>query len=86
MNIFNKIFNKKKNKVHFYVVRDNNGDLNLWMGKPQRASLSKLWYGYNEVTWIATSDLFHFYGINSSDFDNLKWEDEPVEVFLNMEK
>lgn len=80
----NKILNKKKNKVHFYITRDKEGELTLWIGKPKR-SLSGLWSGYNEVTWIATPDLFHFYGINPSDFDNLKWEDEPVEVFLNLE-
>ena len=25
------------------------------------------------------------YGLNENDYANLKWEDEPVEVFLNLE-
>ena len=29
---------------------------------------------------------YDFFGINKNDYDNLKWDDEPVEVFLNMEK
>ena len=85
MNIFSKIFNKKKNKVHFYVVRDNNGDLNLWMGKPRRVPVAERWVGYNEVTWITSSDNIRAYNLNPKDFDNLKWEDEPIEVFVNME-
>lgn len=87
VNIFSKIFNKKKNKVHFYVTKDKNGVLILWFGKPKRAVLSELWYGCDEVNWITdrVSD-FHLYNLNPKDFDNLKWEDEPVEVFLNMEK
>ena len=27
---------------------------------------------------------FNSFGINKNDYDNLKWEDEPVEVFLNL--
>ena len=26
-----------------------------------------------------------YLGLNKADYDNLKWEDEPVEVFVNME-
>ena len=29
--------------------------------------------------------LFKYFGLNENDYGNLKWEDEPVEVFLNME-
>lgn len=86
MNIFSKIFNKKKNKVHFYIARDKSGKLVLWLGKPRRAPLSELWYGYNGITWITTVDNIRIYNLNPKDFNNLKWEDEPVEVFLNMEK
>lgn len=25
------------------------------------------------------------YGLNEHDYDSLRWEDEPVEVFINME-
>lgn len=85
MNIFSRIFNKKKNKVHFYITRDKDGDLILWIGKPNR-TLSEIWRGYDAITWIAIGDQIPLYGINPKDFDNLKWEDEPVEVFLNMEE
>ena len=85
MNIFSKIFNKKSNKVHFYVVKDNDGDLTLWMGKPKRFYPSKYWYGHNATTFIAKNSNIRFYNINPKDYDNLKWEDEPVEVFLNLE-
>ena len=27
---------------------------------------------------------FSEYGLNPNDFKDLKWEDEPVEVFVNM--
>ena len=27
---------------------------------------------------------FHIFGLNKNDFDYLKWEDEPVEVFLDL--
>lgn len=77
---------KKKsiNRVHFYVARDKDGSLWLYAGKPFRyedyfcASAEKKvmvlsWYG------------FEVFGLNKNDFDNLKWEDEPVEVFINLE-
>ena len=28
---------------------------------------------------------FNRFGLNENDYKDLKWEDEPVEVFLNME-
>lgn len=85
MNIFNKIFNKKKNRVHFYIARDAEGDLTLWLAKPYRAPLSGLWFGHGKITCIATTDNIHLYNLCPKDFDNLKWEDDPIEVFLNLE-
>ena len=84
MNIFSKIFNKNKNKKYFYVVKDKDGDLTLWMGKPKRFYHSKNWCGYNVITYIAKNSNLRFYNINPKDYDTLKWEDEPVEVFLNL--
>lgn len=72
---------KPKNKVHFYVARDKDGSLWLYIGKPLRSHIvfaSKLNIGFNEHN-------FHILGLNENDYANLKWEDEPVEVFLNME-
>ena len=76
---------KKINRVHFYVARDKNGFIYLYIGKPKRR------YGWfagsyreRSVTIIDEDD-FKMFGLNQDDFKNLKWEDEPVEVFLNME-
>ena len=74
---------KPKNKVHFYVARDKNGKLWLYMGKPIRcddAFIADLSKG-NTLTNIN----FRCFGLNENDYANLKWEDEPVEVFLNLE-
>lgn len=78
-------FLKNKNLVHFYVARDKDGFIYLYIGKPKRK------YGcfvgsYRErsVAIIDEND-FRMFGLNKDDFKDLKWEDEPVEVFLNME-
>ena len=73
---------KPKNKVHFYVARDKNGKLWLYMGKPIRcddAFIADLSKG-NTLTNIN----FRCFGLNENDYANLKFEDEPVEVFLNL--
>ena len=76
---------KPKNKVHFYVARDMNGKLWLYIGKPFRGAIEFydepdkgviMLYPYN----------FDCFGLNKNDYVNLKWEDEPIEVFLNMER
>ena len=74
---------KPKNKVHFYVARDKNGKLWLYMGKPIRfnnAFIADLSKG-NTLTNIN----FRCFGLDVKDYANLKWEDEPVEVFLNLD-
>ena len=70
-----------KNKVHFYVARDKNGNLWLYIGKPFRGDTE--FYTSYKVVCLA-DDLSRF-GLKYEDFDSLKWEDEPVEVFLNLE-
>ena len=72
---------KQINKVHFYVARDKNGDLWLYLGKPFRGDTT--FYTSYKVVCLA-DDLSRF-GLKYEDFDSLKWEDEPVEVFLNLE-
>ena len=71
------------NKVHFYVARDKSSILYLYLGKPKRADLSfipcKDGYCFVDIR------NFRKYGLNPYDFKDLKWEDEPVEVFINME-
>ena len=74
---------KPKNKVHFYVARDMDGVLFLYIGKPVRTIDEFLACNYGKA--ITSSKYFSKYGLNENDYDNLKWEDEPVEIFLNME-
>lgn len=71
------------NRVHFYVVSDRVGTLWLCMGKPVRTSMGFICC--NGSQFIVSAMNFSQYGLNVRDFDNLKWEDEPVEVFINME-
>ena len=73
---------EQKNKVHFYVARDKNEELLLYMGKPNRCNT--YFISINSV-FMFPCHTFHYFGLNENDFDNLKWEDEPVEVFINME-
>ena len=74
---------KPKNNVHFYVARDKCGELWLYMGKPNR-------YLYTFASHLSSlftfpCNTFDCFGLNEKDYANLKWEDEPVEVFINME-
>ena len=74
---------KPVNRIHFYVARDKNGKLFLYMGKPIRkvGIFASSRFGH----FICQEKYFSKYYLNARDFDNLKWEDEPVEVFINME-
>ena len=72
---------KQTNNVHFYVARDKSGALWLYMGKPIRTSMGFLSSHY--CRFLGIGEEFSQYGLNMHDFDNLKWEDEPVEVFIN---
>ena len=74
---------KPINKVHFYVARDKYGDLWLYIGKPFRED--NYFDSSDNGCCVVISKLFYKIGLNEKDYDNLKWEDEPVEVFLNME-
>ena len=74
---------ESKNKVHFYVARDKGGELYLYMVKPVRVSNEFL--ASHRGRAIRAENCFSKFGLNVRDFDNLKWEDEPVEVFINME-
>ena len=76
---------KKRNRVHFYVARDKNGLLYLYVGKPERAySCFLALRGYCICRMEKECD-FENFGLNENDYKDLKWEDEPVEVFVNME-
>lgn len=74
---------KPRNKVHFYVARDMDGKLFLYIGKPVRKSDEFL--PGNDGKLVVPSRNFSQCGLNKNDYADLKWEDEPVEVFINME-
>ena len=71
------------NNVHFYVARDKDGYIYLYLGKPIR--ISDNFIQCNGGCILEGNKGFLNYGLNENDYVNLKWEDEPVEVFLNME-
>lgn len=71
-----------KNNVHFYVARDKDGGLYLYMGKLIRISDEFVICNGGNVMGVAKD--FLNYGLNENDYKDLKWEDEPLEVFVNM--
>ena len=78
-----KLSEKPRNNVHFYVARDADNSLWLFLCKPKR---SKETFMPTSPGRIITSEIdFSNYGLDVKDFENLKFEDEPVEVFLNLE-
>ena len=84
--IFHKFFKRKRNKVHFYVARDKSSDrLWLYLNKPIRSKHLLQWIGIWGSKPICMEAGFEDVGLNADDYKDLKWEDEPVEVFLNME-
>ena len=72
-----------KNKIHFYVARDKNEELLLYMGKPFRG-IHQFHQCQNGCIITSENDFSNF-GLNKDDYANLKWEDEPIEVFINLE-
>lgn len=76
-------FSKKRNRVHFYVARDDSGRLWLYISKPIRGALGFIPNINGRL--LALEGEFSKYGLDANDYDNLKWEDGPIEVFVNME-
>ena len=74
---------KPKNNVHFYIARDKNGDLWLYIGKPIRGD-TKFHSDSNKKVFCLTHCMEKF-GLKYENYNYLKWEDEPVEVFINLE-
>ena len=73
-----------RNKVHFYVARDKDGGLYLYLGKPRRSTVFFISF-VHPSDFICRSDRFDSFGLKEKDYANLKWEDDPVEVFVNMD-
>lgn len=74
-----------KNRVHFYVARDKNDELWLYIGKPIRVDDQFSPYPTEGIISLGRGGIFKWYGLNENDYKDLNWEDEPVEVFINME-
>ena len=75
---------KKINGVHFYVARDKDCSLWIYIGKPTRGS--RMFYQNDRCRILGKLTYLYMLGLDENDYANLKWEDEPVEVFLNMEE
>ena len=73
---------KPKNNVHFYVARDKCGELWLYIGKPNRYLYT--FASHSSSLFTFPCNTFDCFGLNEKDYANIKWEDEPVEVFLNL--
>ena len=74
---------KNENKVHFYVARDLYSYVYLYLGKPTRGD-----FRFNSAVkgkCIVSEQDFKDFNLDIKDFKDLKWEDDPVEVFLNLE-
>ena len=76
-------FLKKRNQVKFYVARDMDGRLYLYLGKPLKGIAE--FHGVAGKNIFVLTNNFKSFGLNENDYKDLKWEDEPVEVFVNME-
>lgn len=71
---------KPRNNVHFYVARHKDGSLCLYVVKPYFFEDAKICYA------VGNSSLeFEDFGLNINDYANLKWLDDPIEVFVNKE-
>ena len=75
---------KLRNRVHFYVARDQNESLWLYIGKPRLGTITYCPTVKCEI--IGGIFVFPVVGLDENDYANLKFGDEPVEVFLNMEE
>ena len=73
------------NKVHFYVARDKNGMLWIYLGKPERRQGAFVNSYSTCGSFVISEYNFKNFGLNENDYKDLKWEDEPLEVFINME-
>ena len=76
----------RTSQVHFYVARDKyNKLLYLYLGKPIKG-IDRFHACHNGciVSCVNSCTNLSDFGLNPKDFENLKFEDEPVEVFLDL--
>ena len=74
--------NEPRNNVHFYVARDKDGSLWLYIGKPLRDKTE--FHADSDGRIFCLTYNIEYYGLKYEDYANLEWEDEPLEVFVNM--
>ena len=77
---------KNHNNVHFYVARDKyNNRLYLYLGEPIKGVV-RFHACHNGCIVACDNSCTNLsdFGLNPKDFENLKFEDEPVEVFLDL--
>lgn len=79
-----KLSAKPKNNVHFYMARDKDGELYLYLGKPLR-DYGEFIGDLTKGSIVLTGYHFNKFGLNKNDYAKLKWEDGPVEVSINIE-
>ena len=72
------------NKVHFYIARDKDGSLWLYIGKPFRKDTTFNTRISGCLINLNHRDVFKYFGLNEHNFDNIKWEDDPLEVFITL--
>lgn len=75
----------KSNKVHFYVTRNKYKNLCLFLGKPIRCEDQGVFIPQKHGCSMSYNSFLKDFGLNIDDYKNLTWNDEPVEVFLNLE-
>ena len=74
---------KKINRVHFYVARDMDGRLYLYLGKPLRGIAE--FHGVAGKNIFVLTNNFKSFGLNREDVKDVRGEEKPVEVFGKME-
>lgn len=74
---------KPKNNVHFYMARDKDGELYLYLGKPLR-DYGEFIGDITKGSIVLTGYHFNKFSLNKNDYAKLKWEDESIEVFVTM--
>ncbi len=78
-------YEEPQNKVRFYVARDKDKTLWLYLGNPIREEENESFAPNKHGRVISHSSRFENFGLNLNDYKDLKWENKPVEVFLNLE-
>ena len=79
------LFAEEAPGVEMTYTRDKEEALILWLGKPERGTC--MWITGNSlcIDDIACEEEIEAFGLNLHDYDNLTWNDEPLEVFITLD-